>query len=112
MYVDSLPHTIKSLIDPLFVLVGTFAGLTCGGVLGMDKGMHRLRESLPKDSHLLKIIHENDQLKQHAQETLFSGPSAEQQQQQQQDALLFSDDDVQLEMVQDQLASASTKQLE
>ena len=95
----------------------------------MDKGMHKLRESLPKDSHLLKIIHENDQLKQQAQETLFSGPITEQQQQQQQDTSLFNDDDMQqlqddattstqLEMIEDQLAledqasAASTKQLE
>lgn len=54
--------------------MGIFAGLTFGGALGMDRGMHRLRESLPRDSHLLSIIHENDNLKQQQQETLFSGP--------------------------------------
>jgi hypothetical protein len=59
--------------------VGTFTGLACGGALGMDKGMHKLRESLPKDSQLLSIIHENDLLKkqQQQQETLFSGPITE-----------------------------------
>ncbi|KAI7872630.1 uncharacterized protein EV154DRAFT_487536 [Mucor mucedo] len=55
-------------------ILGTFAGLAFGGALGMDRGMHRLRESLPRDSHLLTIIHENDKLKQQRQETLFSGP--------------------------------------
>jgi hypothetical protein len=40
----------------------------------MDKGMHKLRESLPRDSRLLAIIHENDQLKRQTEETLFSGP--------------------------------------
>lgn len=55
--------------------MGTFAGLAFGGALGMDRGMHRLRESLPRDSHLLSLIHENDKLKQQQQqETLFSGP--------------------------------------
>ncbi|KAK4519120.1 Topoisomerase 1-associated factor 1 [Mucor velutinosus] len=102
-------------------ILGTFAGLTCGGVLGMDKGMHKLRESLPKDSHLLKIIHENDQLKQQAQETLFSGPIA--QSTEQQDTSLFNDDamqqlqdDTQLEIMSDQVAlddtNASIRQLE
>lgn len=56
------------------LVVGTFAGLTFGGALGMDRGMHRLRESLPKDSQLLAIIHENDALKEKIQqETLFGG---------------------------------------
>ncbi|GAN06058.1 hypothetical protein MAM1_0110c05535 [Mucor ambiguus] len=115
--------THSSLIHSL---VGTFAGLTCGGVLGMDKGMHKLRESLPRDSHLLKIIHENDQLKQQAQETLFGGPIRSSTEDQQ-DTSLFNDDAVQqlqddtttstqLEMIEDQLAmddaSPSTKQLE
>lgn len=37
--------------------------------------MHKLRESLPQNSKLLEIIHENDQLKrQMSDETLFSGP--------------------------------------
>jgi hypothetical protein len=58
--------------------VGTFTGLAFGGALGMDRGMHKLRESLPKDSQLLAIIHENDELKQRQlQETLFSGPITE-----------------------------------
>ncbi|KAF1804774.1 hypothetical protein V8B55DRAFT_1497286 [Mucor lusitanicus] len=110
-------------------ILGTFAGLTCGGVLGMDKGMHKLRESLPTDSHLLKIIHENDQLKQQAQETLFSGPITPPPSTTE-DTSLFDDDAVQqlqddttaltqLETTttEDQLlalddASASTKQLE
>lgn len=104
--------------------MGTFAGLTCGGVLGMDKGMHKLRESLPKDSHLLKIIHENDQLKQQAQERLFSGPITHDTATEQ-DTSLFNDEAIhqlqddtttssaQLELIEDQLAlddgSASTK---
>jgi hypothetical protein len=53
--------------------VGIFSGLVFGGALGMDRGMRTLRESLPKDSQLLRIIHENDDLKKQ-QETLFSGP--------------------------------------
>lgn len=54
--------------------MGTFAGLTFGGALGMDRGMHRLRESLPKESQLLSIIRENDELKEKLQqETLFGG---------------------------------------
>ncbi|CEP19388.1 hypothetical protein [Parasitella parasitica] len=62
-------------------ILGTFAGLTCGGVLGMDKGMHKLRESLPKESRLLEIIHENDQLRQQQQqETLFSKPTSSSEQ--------------------------------
>lgn len=95
----------------------------------MDKGMHKLRESLPTDSHLLKIIHENDQLKQQAQETLFSGPITPPPSTTE-DTSLFDDDAVQqlqddttaltqLETTttEDQLlalddASASTKQLE
>ncbi|EPB91564.1 hypothetical protein HMPREF1544_01486 [Mucor circinelloides 1006PhL] len=105
-------------------ILGTFAGLTCGGVLGMDKGMHKLRESLPKDSHLLKIIHENDQLKQQAQERLFSGPITHDTATEQ-DTSLFNDEAIhqlqddtttssaQLELIEDQLAlddgSASTK---
>lgn len=36
--------------------------------------MHKLRESLPRDSRLLAIIQENDQLKRRTEETLFSGP--------------------------------------
>ena len=94
--------------------MGTFAGLTCGGVLGMDKGMHKLRESLPKDSRLLQIIHENDQLKQQqTQETLFSGPIISNEEE---SSSLFNDDsinqlqnditatDTQLELIEDQLA--------
>lgn len=94
--------------------MGTFAGLTCGGVLGMDKGMHKLRESLPKDSRLLQIIHENDQLKQQqTQETLFSGPIISNEEE---GSSLFNDDsinqlqnditttDTQLELIEDQLA--------
>lgn len=72
--------------------MGTFAGLTCGGVLGMDKGMHKLRESLPKDSRLLQIIHENDQLKQQqTQETLFSGPIISSEEE---SSSLFNDDSI------------------
>jgi hypothetical protein len=95
--------------------VGTFAGLTCGGVLGMDKGMHKLRESLPKDSRLLQIIHENDQLKQQqTQETLFSGPIISDEDKE--NSSLFNDDsinelqnditktDTQLEPIENQLA--------
>ena len=73
--------------------MGTFAGLTCGGVLGMDKGMHKLRESLPKDSRLLQIIHENDQLKQQqTQETLFSGPIISNEDKE--NSSLFNDDSI------------------
>ena len=50
--------------------MGTFTGLTLGGLLGMDRGMRQLRNSLPADSHLLALIHENDQL--HKRETLFN----------------------------------------
>lgn len=40
----------------------------------MDRGMHKLRESLPDDSRLLAIIRQNDDLRQkELQETLFSG---------------------------------------
>ncbi|KAI8879300.1 hypothetical protein K501DRAFT_226936 [Backusella circina FSU 941] len=44
-------------------ILGTFTGLAFGGIMGMDKGMHKLRESLPTDSRLLAIIRENDKLK-------------------------------------------------
>ncbi|KAI9478510.1 MAG: hypothetical protein EXX96DRAFT_571184 [Benjaminiella poitrasii] len=44
-------------------ILGTFAGVVLGGILGMDKGMHKLRTSLPDNSGLLAIIHENDQVK-------------------------------------------------
>ncbi|KAI7903013.1 uncharacterized protein BX663DRAFT_509230 [Cokeromyces recurvatus] len=44
-------------------ILGTFIGLVLGGILGMDRGMHKLRKSLPENSELLAIIHENDQLK-------------------------------------------------
>ncbi|KAI8047807.1 uncharacterized protein B0P05DRAFT_481300 [Gilbertella persicaria] len=53
-------------------ILGTFTGLTLGGILGMDRGMRQLRESLPVNSHLLTLIHENDQLKK---ETLLNGPT-------------------------------------
>ncbi|KAI8096138.1 hypothetical protein BDF21DRAFT_328616 [Thamnidium elegans] len=55
-------------------ILGTFTGLAFGGALGMDRGMHKLRESLPNDSRLLAIIRQNDDLRQkELQETLFSG---------------------------------------
>ncbi|KAI8997066.1 hypothetical protein BDB01DRAFT_769698 [Pilobolus umbonatus] len=44
-------------------LLGIFGGLVCGGALGMDKGMHKLRDTLPADSQLLSIIRSNDELK-------------------------------------------------
>ncbi|KAI8380874.1 hypothetical protein BD560DRAFT_387431 [Blakeslea trispora] len=50
-------------------ILGSFTGLALGGLLGMDRGMRQLRNSLPADSHLLALIHENDQL--HKRETLF-----------------------------------------
>lgn len=54
-------------------IVGTFTGLIFGGALGMDRGMHKLRETLPKESHLLQIIHENDNVrKRKLEETLFN----------------------------------------
>jgi hypothetical protein len=31
--------------------------------MGMNKGMHKLKESLPADSRLLAIIRENEKLK-------------------------------------------------
>lgn len=43
----------------------------------MDRGMRTLRQQLPQDSHLLQLIHANDEIKkqqQQQQETLFSGP--------------------------------------
>ncbi|GAA5817059.1 hypothetical protein MFLAVUS_010596 [Mucor flavus] len=55
-------------------ILGAFTGLAFGGGLGMDRGMHKLRESLPSDSRLLAIIRQNDDLRQkELQETLFSG---------------------------------------
>ncbi|KAL9560053.1 hypothetical protein MBANPS3_000118 [Mucor bainieri] len=107
-------------------ILGTFAGLTCGGALGMEKGMQKLRESLPKDSHLLKIIHENDQLKQETHDRLFGGPSTTTTTSSaaatEEDTSLFNDDamqqlqdDTQLESLNDTLAlddGTLVKQLE
>ncbi|KAI8099433.1 uncharacterized protein BX664DRAFT_321235 [Halteromyces radiatus] len=44
-------------------ILGTFTGLAFGGLLGMSQGMKKIRQELPKDSQLLSIIEENEQLK-------------------------------------------------
>ncbi|CAO3599881.1 unnamed protein product [Absidia cylindrospora] len=46
-------------------ILGTFTGLAFGGLLGMSQGMQKVRQGLPRDSPLLAIIMENEQLKQH-----------------------------------------------
>ncbi|ORZ24530.1 hypothetical protein BCR42DRAFT_403131 [Absidia repens] len=45
-------------------ILGTFTGLAFGGLLGMSQGMQKVRQGLPRESPLLAIIMENEQLKQ------------------------------------------------
>lgn len=46
--------------------VGFFTGLALGTAMGMNKGMRTLRNSLPQDSELRRLIHANDQLRKEA----------------------------------------------
>ncbi|SAM08812.1 hypothetical protein [Absidia glauca] len=45
-------------------IIGTFTGLAFGGLVGMSQGMQKVRQGLPRDSPLLAIIMENEQMKQ------------------------------------------------
>ncbi|KAL1935472.1 hypothetical protein VTP01DRAFT_4612 [Rhizomucor pusillus] len=46
--------------------MGFFTGLALGTAMGMNKGMRTLRNSLPQDSELRRLIHANDQLRKEA----------------------------------------------
>ncbi|ORY96271.1 hypothetical protein BCR43DRAFT_491387 [Syncephalastrum racemosum] len=66
-------------------ILGFFAGLTLGGMMGMEKGMRTLRNHLPPNSTLLDIIHSNDRLRM---EQVFPDQPQTQPQSTQEDALL------------------------
>lgn len=96
LFVNINPCFISATILIHIYKVATFTGLTLGGALGMDRGMHKLRESLPPNSTLLQVIRENDELKK---ETLLSGPIKQQE----------STADLQMELIEDQLSKELTE---
>ncbi|KAI8069388.1 hypothetical protein BC940DRAFT_297601 [Gongronella butleri] len=54
------------------MILGTFAGLALGGLMGMSHGMKVVRRDLPSDSPLRAIIQEHEKLKQEEADLVLS----------------------------------------